>query len=309
MNNGTYVFEKLEKKDYKTIKKVKLNYKVDESTINNRIYKREDLIRALDELSEKRNIPIVRNSSELFEDGYPIRLKDLIGIYMEYEIISEGDIYINIKPTIDTELFDNSYLTMCINGTINDENIVEIHNIVGFFIVGKHDVVDENFNIVKSKKFPKQELIILTGNVGCGKSTFAKNKIEESFKYVIVNDDDISTMIGGGIYTNYDENKKSLYKDIELVCTFIGLNSGFNVIVDMPNVKLESRKRFIEIGKKFNAKIISIDWGSGKSEDLSRRLNDNRGYDKWKEAFFRKKQEYEMPSMDEGFDEIIRNYI
>jgi len=307
MNNGTYVFEKLEKKDYKTIKKVKLNYKVDEPTINNRIYKREDLIRALDKLSERYNVPIVRNSSELSKGI--VHVKDMIGLFTGYEITSDNDIFINVKPVIDTDLFNNNYLSTNIIGNVNDENIVEIHNIVGFFIVGKHDVVDENFNIVESKESPKQELIILTGNIGCGKSTFAKNKIEESFKYITVNDDAISTMIGGGIYTNYDKGKRSLYKDIELICIIIGLENGYNVIVDMPNMKLESRKRFIEIGKKFNAKIISIDWGSGKPEDLSRRLNDNRGYDKWKEAFFRKKQEYEMPSMDEGFDEIIRNYI
>jgi hypothetical protein len=70
-------------------------------------------------------------------------------------------------------------------------------------------------------------------------------------------------------------------------------------------MKIKSRKFFIDIGKRYNVDIISFDWGPGKNSDLLRRLSDNRGYNKWKKAFNKKYEEYEKPSLNEGFDKII----
>jgi tRNA uridine 5-carbamoylmethylation protein Kti12 len=150
-----------------------------------------------------------------------------------------------------------------------------------------------------------QTLIILTGNIGCGKSTFAADIVTNDRSFIIINDDCITTMFGGGVYTNYDENKRGLYKDIEGLCASTGLSLGYNVIIDMPNMKIKSRKFFIDIGKRYNVDIISFDWGPGKNSDLLRRLSDNRGYNRWKKAFKKKYEEYEKPSLNEGFDKII----
>jgi len=147
------------------------------------------------------------------------------------------------------------------------------------------------------------ELIILTGNIGCGKSTKALELAKQG--YVIVNDDAISTMIGGGDYNLYDKSKKYLYKSIELYCVDLGLGTNRSVVADMPNMKSISRSRFIDIGKRYNIEIISYDWGRGTSEDLRLRMLDSRGYNDWKKAFYRKFNEYEKPSFDEGFDKII----
>ena len=144
------------------------------------------------------------------------------------------------------------------------------------------------------------ELIILTGNIGCGKSTKALEFAKQG--YVIVNDDAISTMIGGGDYNLYDKSKKHLYKCIELYCIELGLDTNRNVVADIPNMKSSSRARFIEIGKKYNAEIISYDWGRGTLKDLFRRQEESRGYPHWSEAFFRKEQEYEEPTLEEGFN-------
>lgn len=132
-----YNFENT-KKPKSDIKRVKLSYKPDEPTMNNRIYKKSELIKALDKLYEKQSIPIVRNSFELSEGM--VRVKDMIGLFTGYEITSDNEIFINVRPVIDTELFDNNYLNTFIIGTINNDNIVKIDDIIGFFIAGKQEL-------------------------------------------------------------------------------------------------------------------------------------------------------------------------
>ena len=122
------------------------------------------------------------------------------------------------------------------------------------------------------------KLIIFTGNIGCGKSTKASELAKEG--YVIVNMDDIVSMIGGGDYTLYDDKKKNIYHHMELSTIASALSNGFSVVVDRTNMPIKTRKRFIEIGKAYNAEIISYDWGIGKKEDLNRRNKEHRGIEK-----------------------------
>lgn len=147
------------------------------------------------------------------------------------------------------------------------------------------------------------ELVILVGNIGCGKSTKALELANNG--YCVINDDAVVTMIGGGKYTLYDVKKKPIYKNIEAVGAITSLNYGFNTVIDMPNMTKRKRKRYIDIGKGYTCKIICYNWGPGISNDLQRRLKDHRGYTKWVEAFKRKHSEYEEPTLDEGFDELI----
>jgi len=152
----------------------------------------------------------------------------------------------------------------------------------------------------------KKELIIFTGNIGCGKSTIARDIVTKNKDFIVVNDDYITTMIGGGDYTNYDKSKKYLYKCIELYCVDLGLGTNRSVIVDMPNMKRSSRRRFIDIGKRYDVDIISYDWGKGTLECLERRKKESRNYCNWDDAYTTKEKEYEKPSIDEGFYKIIR---
>jgi|GEM_PF-1850096 len=149
-----------------------------------------------------------------------------------------------------------------------------------------------------------KELIIFTGNVGCGKSCKAKEFA--NLGYIIINDDAITTMIGGGDYTLYDELKKPIYKNLEIVGICTSLNYNFSVVIDKPNMTKEKREKLIKIGKLYDARLVSYDWGPGNLEDLNRRLMNDRGYNKWVKAFDKKRKDYEEPEMEEGFDEIIR---
>lgn len=321
MNNnigGTYFMPKMnhEKRGpLSNIKTVSMNYKANEPTEVGRIYKTEDLKKAFDKALENKEVPIVRNSSELYrknENGIYIPVicfKDIIGFFIGYEIKEDGEIRIKVKPLIDTGLFDGTF-SVCtgIVGTVREDTSVDISSLVGFFLVGDIDIINKKGKIVERVKREEivNELVILTGNIGSGKSTFARELVTNNKDCIVVNDDAITTMIGGGDYTNYDKSKKYLYKCIELYCVEAGLGSNRSVVVDMPNMNRSSRRRFIEIGKQYNANIISYDWGSGKIEGLTRRLKNPRGYNNWEEAFYTKKNKYEQPSTDEGFDKIIR---
>ena len=151
------------------------------------------------------------------------------------------------------------------------------------------------------------ELIIFTGNTGCGKSTKAVELAKED--YVIINMDYIVTMIGGGDYKLYDVKKQALYHTIEKSAIAGALCYGFSVVVDRTNMDVKRRMQYIEIGKVYTKNIISYNWGSGIKEDLVRRNNDSRGYPKkgyWGKVFKKFKNEYEEPSLEEGFSKIVR---
>lgn len=295
------------------IKTVRMNYKADEKTEIGRMYTREELQNAFDKLLERIEVPVVRNSSELYQkndNGHYVPIvcfKDIIGFFRGYEIKEDGEINIKILPIIETSLFDGNFsVSTGIIGILNEDSSVKIESIVGFFIAGNIDLINSDGKKIDKVDKEPQELIILTGNIGCGKSTFARELVTNNKDCIVVNDDAISTMIGGGDYTNYDESKKYLYKCIELYCVELGLGTNRSVVVDMPNVKRSSRRGLIDIGKRYDVNIISYDWGSGNLGDLDRRKKEARGYSNWDDAYTRKRREYEKPSKDEGFNKIIR---
>lgn len=147
-------------------------------------------------------------------------------------------------------------------------------------------------------------LIIFTGNIGCGKSLLARKFAKKG--YVVVNNDSITTMMGGGEYGLYDSNKKDIYHAVETTIIESSLDMGFSVIVDRTCMNAKSRSRFIEIGKICEANIISYNWGPGTDKDRQRRYCDPYGVsvNKWKTVFEYMFESYECPEKDEGFNEM-----
>lgn len=131
------------------IKQVKMNFKINEPTLNNHIYSREILEDALNKvLREKPFLPITRNCDELIDEQYRPKepfITEIIGRFKGFTITDNGEIILDIKPTIDTELFDNFKITPAIIGKTgsDDETIIEIHDVIGFFIAhGKDKVIE-----------------------------------------------------------------------------------------------------------------------------------------------------------------------
>lgn len=150
----------------------------------------------------------------------------------------------------------------------------------------------------------KPELIIFTGNIGCGKSTLATELAKQG--YVIINGDLITSMVQGGDYGKYDPEKKPVYHAIEKAGIMTALFHKFSVVVDRTNMKASDRARYIFMGKFHNALVRSYCWGPGKPEDLKRRLNDPKGISEetWRKVFGHMAGAYEKPYREEGFSLI-----
>ena len=130
------------------IKDVKLNFKIGALTPNDHIYKRNNLESKFREaLITKLFIPVTRNYNELVDERThrPIKpkLENVIGRLVDFRITDGGEVILKIKPTIDTELFDNFLATTMVDGKLIDGNIVEIESLIGFYLTPNKDKVLE----------------------------------------------------------------------------------------------------------------------------------------------------------------------
>lgn len=149
------------------------------------------------------------------------------------------------------------------------------------------------------------QLSICIGNIGCGKSLLAAKLAKMG--HVIVNMDTISTMMGGGEYGLYDSKKKEVYHDAENAIIEAALSNDFSVVIDRTNMDRKRRRRFIELGVMYGAEIVAYDWGAGNSFGVNRRIKSPDGIpaETWASVYKFMKQSYELPSLEEGFSQII----
>lgn len=188
----------------------------------------------------------------------------------------------------------------------------------GYRFEGKFPTKEELDNTLMSwnKKVTSHKyttLTILIGNVGCGKSTYARYSVKMAQKMdnnvVSVNMDSIQQMISGGQYGNYDPKKKNIYQAIEEKAICESLERDISVIIDRTNMDKKRRKRFVDIGKRYpHVEIRCLDWGEGSSEELKRRIANPRGIDpdKWLNVWKNMKISYEKPTKEEGFHYITK---
>jgi len=150
-------------------------------------------------------------------------------------------------------------------------------------------------------------MTILVGNIASGKSTICKKLASEG--HIIVNDDAVVNLIHADQYVLYEQKLKSLYKYVEHAIIQFGLGMGRNVVVDRPNLKRDTRKRFIEIARSFEvpAHIIVMPMRTPEEHAKKRCEQDARGwsYEHWLKVATVRYEGYEKPDKDiEGFDSI-----
>lgn len=155
-----------------------------------------------------------------------------------------------------------------------------------------------------------QKLIILVGNIGLGKSTFARKLADEGA--MVVNLDSIVTMLHGGNYKGYREDWKEVYKGAQIDIMQQAVISSLDIIIDNTNMKRKGRERLISkfcqcVGGFTEKKVICYDFSSGTEEGLKKRMEEPKGHEPeyWEGVYNRLKKEYEIPMGEEGFDEII----
>ena len=132
--------------------------------------------------------------------------------------------------------------------------------------------IDENERV--------QELVVLRGLPGSGKSTYAKNWVAEDPDWRIrVNRDDIRFQLYG-TYWGLTQHQENTVSTIEHAQSTAGLNAGLSVIIDATNLKAQSMKDWISAADKRRIQIRFVDIETPVDECISRdrlrRINGQR---------------------------------
>ena len=149
---------------------------------------------------------------------------------------------------------------------------------------------DELFSIKESnyidiKESKSQEIIVMVGYPGSGKSTIANKYNKE--KYKVISGDEFIT-------------SKKMIKESEKY-----LSNGYSVIYDSTNPTKAKRKEYIDIANKYKIDVICINVKTDIVESIFRNNKRDKVIPKITYYVFRKK--YEEPEIEEGFSKII-NY-
>ncbi len=143
--------------------------------------------------------------------------------------------------------------------------------------------VNNDEHIKKFKELNTQEIIVIVGYPGSGKT-----KVSESFssKYKALHGDELVT-------------SKKILKEAEKY-----LNEGFSIIIDATNPSIKKRKEYIDLASKYNIPIRCILMTTDMIESMFRNNKRNKIIPKITYFVFRKN--YEEPTINEGFSEVIK---
>lgn len=161
------------------------------------------------------------------------------------------------------------------------------------------------------------KVYLLVGLPGSGKSTWSKKFAKENSSTVIVNRDAFRTMIKDE-YT-FDFRYEPFIKELANKALYCALDHGLDVIVDETHIKADRRKEIIRVINDFETSYGLINTDHGKTQaicvwftetqrNLENRMMDARGYDrqKWEEVIEGMRANFEPPTIDEGYDEIMK---
>ncbi len=138
---------------------------------------------------------------------------------------------------------------------------------------------------IRIKTKDEQEIIVMVGYPGSGKSTIADSIGD---RYKVLHGDELVT-------------SKKMIKEAEKV-----IISGFSVVFDATNPTIKKRAEYINIAKKYKLPIRCIVMKTDMMEAIFRNNKRNKVIPKITYYIFRKN--YEEPSTDEGFEEVISLY-
>ena len=142
------------------------------------------------------------------------------------------------------------------------------------------------------------KLIIMCGPSGSGKSTIAKQ-----IDGIVISTDDIREELLGDAndQSNGDLIFNTAYYRLE---SFMGSDNV--VIFDATNLNSKSRKRAIELGKKYDAEIIAIVMKKTLEECIENQNKRDRKVPV--EVIEKQFKKCVMPTKEEGFDWIMEVY-
>jgi predicted kinase len=156
-----------------------------------------------------------------------------------------------------------------------------------------------------------QNLYILVGLPGAGKSTFAADLLSKTCSILLLNKDAIRSMVSGRYL--FDTELEPTIMNIAMASVAAMLKDGYSVIVDETNLTPTKRKVWIELAFKATIKIKPVVIVFREQENnIENRMKDPRGYSRehWTDVIDGLKTIYEEPTKEEfaqyGFNTDIR---
>jgi predicted kinase len=149
----------------------------------------------------------------------------------------------------------------------------------------------------------KLKVIILCGPPGSGKSTWGKNVVETNPNIVRLCPDEFRKQFGGS-----EENQAVSARAFDATRRGMdeALENGKDVLIDATCMYRKARKQFLDIAKKHEAYTVAVVFEVSK--DILLQRNKERGdkggrnVPEW--VIDNMLSKYEVPSKNEGFDEI-----
>ena len=130
-----------------------------------------------------------------------------------------------------------------------------------------------------------QELVLMMGYPGSGKSSYINNKISDNYKIITCDDVDLKT----------ESKRKKRTRDI--------LKMGFSAVLDATHASRKKRKIFIDIAKEYNIPVRLIHLNTSFEESKERNINRINKVPLI--ALYMYRKNYEEPLLEEGYDEIL----
>ena len=134
------------------------------------------------------------------------------------------------------------------------------------------------------------ELVVFVGLQASGKSTFFRGRFAATHEHV-----------SKDLFRN---NKNRNRRQGDLVEA--ALRSGRPVVVDNTNPTVEDRRPLVELGRRFEARIVGYHFESGVRECLARNARREGKARVPDVAIFATAKRLVPPSREEGFDELYR---
>lgn len=128
----------------------------------------------------------------------------------------------------------------------------------------------------------KAQILIFIGIPASGKTSFYNLYYKNDYRYI-----------------NLDTLKTRYQEDLAIKN---GLEDKENFVIDNTNITKKERKKYIDIGKENNYKIIGYYFKSSIQECIER--NEKRENKIPRTAVANKFNNLELPSIEEGFDEL-----
>lgn len=148
---------------------------------------------------------------------------------------------------------------------------------------------------------------ILVGVPASGKSTWLKNQDRPDDTWVLSTDDvieGVATQFG----FSYDEAFKELINFADKVMWQDAHYAAYHsciVYVDRTNLSVKARKRFIDFFKTYGYSFKVIVFPQPDETEWRRRLDYREGKTIPAHVLQSMQNNYQVPTLDEGFDEII----